>query len=199
MKKRAAGILLVILTAFAAGCSGEKEEDSQLTIEPHPLSEEEKTLVSKTGIDGIEYFDLNGKLDEGDDLEFSVDIYKEGQLTDEGASSFGQIEKEFENALISFGYNKGEEEVDFFIGSMDGLLETYDETKGIGAWSFTSLLNEKVNVVKDRSVYLAAWIGTEGSELRTVGLDEDGSLSDGIDEADLAYVLKVTMMDMGKE
>ncbi|WP_456272704.1 hypothetical protein [Bacillus sp. AK031] len=199
MKKRAAALLMVILTAFEAGCSEEQEEGSQLTIEPHPLSEEENTLISKTGIDGIEYFDLNGKLGEGDDLEYSVDVYKKGLLTDEGASSFGQVEKEFDHALVSFGYNKGEEKVDFFIGSMDGLLETYEEAKGVGAWSFTSLLNEKVSIVKDRSVYLAAWIGTEGSGLRTVGIEEDGSLSDGIEEADLAYVFKVTMTDMREE
>lgn len=55
------------------GCVDEGKEKSpsktELKIESYSLSEKEKVLISKTGVQHIEFFKLNGTLKEEDDLQ----------------------------------------------------------------------------------------------------------------------------------
>lgn len=199
MKKSMAGILLLFFAAFVTGCSEDQQNSADLSVEHRTLNEEEKVLISKTGIEGIEYFELNGTLAEGDDLPFSVEIYKNGKLVEDNVYTYGESEKDFNQAIISHGYKKRENTIDFFNGMVNGLSETHYDSEGVGAWSFTSLLNEKTELVKDKDVYLAAWIGTKDNELSSVSVDGDGSLSDSIEEADIAYVFKITLTDAREE
>ena len=69
------------------GCTGVEKETSALnkrmTIESYNINKKEKVLVSKTGVEQIEFFKINGTLKEDDELQFSVDVFKNGKFAEE--------------------------------------------------------------------------------------------------------------------
>ncbi|MEK5332669.1 hypothetical protein [Lysinibacillus sp. FSL W8-0992] len=50
--------------------------------------------------------------------------------------------------------------------------------------------------MKNKPVYLVAWLGTTKNELRTVG-SKNGELPAGLEEAELAFLYKVLWTDKG--
>ncbi|MEK5332668.1 hypothetical protein [Lysinibacillus sp. FSL W8-0992] len=97
----------VILIFLLSGCAGGEKDitslNSKITIESYNMSEKESLLISKTGVENIEFFKLNGTLSEEDDLQFSVEVYKKGKLEEELLKSSGTIEKNYQDSFISFG------------------------------------------------------------------------------------------------
>ena len=47
------------------------------------MSEKERLLISKTGVEQIEFFKLNGTLKEEGDLQFSVEVFEKGKFKEE--------------------------------------------------------------------------------------------------------------------
>ncbi|EDL64191.1 hypothetical protein [Bacillus sp. SG-1] len=199
MRKRA-GCLLLLFVILLSGCADGKDGSSNISIKPYSLSEKEQVLINKTGVDAIQFFRLDGTLAEVEDLQFSMEVYKDGKLTEDHVYARGQVEKEFNQTILSYGFDRKDNQVIFLNGFDNGLSEMTEELGEIDMSSFTSFLNEKKKLVKDESMYLTAWIGTSENEMgRTVALKEDGTLSDEIVGAEAAYVFKVTLTDYGKE
>ena len=88
------------------GCASlekEKPLSNELIIEPYNVNDKESLLISRTGIKFIEYFQLNGTLETGDDLQFSVEVYKNGELEEELLNTSNEPKAKFKDQLISFG------------------------------------------------------------------------------------------------
>ncbi|MGD6968523.1 hypothetical protein ACQCVP_19060 [Rossellomorea vietnamensis] len=195
--KRPAVLLALLIVVVLSGCS--EKDSSTISIKPYTLSEEEQNLISKTGVDAILFFKLDGKLAEEEDLQFAMEIYKDGVLTEDQVYIKGQVEKEFNDDLISFGFNRQENELYFLSGMVNGLLENLHDVEGIDSSSFTSFINDEKKLVKDEAVYLGSWIGSKGNELEGLSINEDGSLSDDVKTADAAFVFKVMLADYENE
>jgi hypothetical protein len=195
--KRPAVLLALLIVVVLSGCS--EKDSSNISIKPYTLSEEEQNLISKTGVDAILFFKLDGKLAEEEDLQFAMEIYEDGVLTEDQVYIKGQVEKEFHEDLISFGFNRQENELFFLNGMVNGLLENSHDVEGIDSSSFTSFINDEKKLVKDEAVYLGSWIGSKGNKLEGLSVNEDGSLSDGVKTADAAFVFKVMLTDYEKE
>jgi len=73
--------LIVVFVVLLTACSTETRntDETELTIKPVELTERENTLLSKTGTDHYQFFELNGSLAEQDDLIYSSAIYKDGE------------------------------------------------------------------------------------------------------------------------
>lgn len=113
--------MLTIVTLAACSPSG-----SQLTIKPYEFSEKEQQLIERTGVFSIDFFNINGHLDDAD-LQFSVEVYENGKLKEELLKMFGMLDESYKNELISFGLfeTKNEEEQQLFsleIGTPGGSL-----------------------------------------------------------------------------
>ena len=158
--------LFIIFALLLAGCVDEAKEKSpsktNLTIESYGVSEKEKLLVSKTGVQHIEYFKVNGTLKKEDDLQFSVEVYENGKFKEEGIKSRGAIETNYKDSFISFGVNDicGEEpSLKLLIGIPAGLSSMSYENNMTG-FVFTKLIGEEITLEKDKPSYFAAWLGT---------------------------------------
>lgn len=183
--------LSIILIFILAGCSDKMSNSTNITIEPYSLSEKERLLISKTGVEHIEYFKLNGTLSEDDDIQLSVEVYEQGTFKEELLKTYGDIEKNHKDSLLSFGvsdFNDENRPLKLIAGIPAGLAST-SYSSAMTSFSFSSLVNEKITVEKNKPVYLAAWQGTTKNELRA-GVDGDGELPEGIDEAELVFLYK---------
>jgi hypothetical protein len=198
--RRQAGLLMLFGVLLLAGCAGGKDGNSNISIKPYSLNEEEQALISKTGVDGITFFKLDGTLKKEEDLQFAMEVYKDGKLIEDQVYTKGQVENEFDQALISYGFNRQEEQLHFLHGLVNGLLEQTHDLDGIDSNSFTTLITEKKRLIKDEAVYLTAWIGSRGNMLAVPSLNGDGSLlSQELYDTDAAYVFKVTLTDVNEE
>ncbi|WP_113927657.1 hypothetical protein [Bacillus sp. P14.5] len=196
MKRTA--VFLAVLTAFLLnGCT--EKDSNDISITPYPLSEEEQTLISKTGVDAIQFFKLNGELSENEDLQFAMETYKDGVLAEDQIYTKGQVEKEFNEDLISFGFDRQDNDLIILNGMVNGLLENQHDIEGMDSSSFSSFISEKTKLVKDEAVYLVSWIGSKGNALEGLSINEDGSLSESVKMADTAYVFKIILTDYKKE
>ena len=192
--------LFIIFALLLAGCVDEAKEESpsktNLTIKSYSVSEKEKLLISKTGVQQIEYFKLNGTLKEEDDLQFSVEVYENGKFKEEGIKSLGAIETNYKDSLISFGVNDigGEEpSLKLLIGIPAGLSSMSYENNMTG-FAFTKLIGEEITLEKNKPSYLAAWLGTTKNSLHTVG-EVNGELPEEVEEYELVFLYKVLWTD----
>lgn len=195
--------LFVILILLLTGCVGvEKDKTSantKITIEPYKLSEKESLLISKSGVEFIEFFKLNGTLAEDDDFQISVEVYEQGEFKEELLKTWGDPEKNYKDCLISFGisdFNDENPPLKLLSGIPSGLVTT-NYSNNMTSSSFSNLIGEKVTIKKNKPGYLAAWIGTTKDELRSVG-SENGELPAGIEEAELAFLYRVIWTDKEK-
>ena len=192
--------LFIIFTLLLTGCVNEAKDESpsktNLTIESYSVSEKEKLLISKTGVQNIEYFKVNGTLKKEDDLQFSVEVYENGKFKEEGIKSLGAIRTNYKDNLISFGVidNASEEpSLKLLVGIPDGLSSMSYENNMTG-FSFGKLVGEEITLEKDKPKYIAGWFGTTTNELRTVG-EADGELPEVIKDYELVYLYKVLWTD----
>ena len=196
--------LFIIFTLLLTGCTGVEKETSalnkQITIESYNMNEKEKLLVSKTGVEQIEFFKLNGTLKEDDELQFSVDVFKNGKFVEELLNTWDGDETKYQDSFISFGINSIENEdhsIELIAGIPSGLTSTV-YSNNMTSSSFSKLVGENVTLEKNKPVYLAAWLGTTKNELSTGG-GETGELPSGIEDAELAFLYKVLWTDKEDE
>jgi hypothetical protein len=188
--------LIFLLISCSQSATEEKESsDASLTVEPKELSDVEKNLVSKTDVGMIEYFLLNGKLKEGEDLEISIEVYRNGSLETELMKTYGQIDPNLKNELISFAVRTTGDEQQFLqliAGHTSGVSSTYQPNE-VSMSSLSRLVDGKVQLELNKPLYIAMWAGTSGNTMSTGG-SEDGSLPEGLDEVEVAYLYKVTLI-----
>ncbi|MGE7602605.1 hypothetical protein ACQKL5_08850 [Peribacillus sp. NPDC097675] len=193
-------MFIVLLT----GCAGvEKEKplsSAKMTIEPYNTSEKEKLLISKTGVDQIEFFKLDGNLQEDDDLQFAVEVYEKGKLKKELLTTSDEPNTKFEDSIISFGISNSNDE-DSSLKLIAGIpfgVATTNYTNNMTSFSFNKLIGEKVTLEKNKPVYLVGWVGTTKNELRSVE-SENGELPVGIKEAENALIYRVLLTNNVKK
>jgi hypothetical protein len=188
--------LFLLFTLLLTGCVGLEKEISpsstKLTIESYNMSDIESLLISKTGVDHIEFFKLNGTLKEDDDLQYSVDVFENGKFKEEVLKTWGEIETNHKDSIISFGISDNGEDnhsLKLINGIPSGLATTF-YSNNMTMYTFRNLIDEKVTLEKNKPIYLAAWLGTTKNEMRSAG-GENGELPSGIEESELAFLYKV--------
>ena len=194
---------LIVFALLLTGCAGEEKEKSpsntKLTIESYNMSDKETLLISKTGVEQIGFFKLNGTLKEEDDLQFSVEVYEKGKFKEELLKTMGETEPKFKDTLISFGISdNGDEDntIKLLNGVPSGLATTIYSNNMTG-YSFTNLVDEKVTLEKNKPIYLAAWLGTTNYSLSSA-IGGNGVLPSGIEESELGFIYKVLWTDKEK-
>ncbi len=157
------------------------------------MSEKERLLISKTGVEQIEFFKLNGTLrEDDDDLQFSVEVFEEGTFKEELLKTRGEIETKYKDRFISFGISDDRDE-DHSLKLINGLPSGHATTfysNNMTAYTFGKLVDEKVTLEKNKPTYLAAWQGTNKNTFRSV-IGENGELPSGIEEYELVFIYKV--------
>lgn len=189
---------LVILILLLSGCAGVEKDipssNAKITIEPYKISENESLLISKTGVENIEFFKLNGTLPEEDDLQFSVEVYEKGKLKEELLKSWGVNEKKYQESFISFGVSDPNRSLKLLSGIPSGIAST-TYSSSMTSSSLSNLISENVKLTKNKPVYLAAWLGTTKNELLTVESENGEFPTGGLEEAELAFLYKVLWTD----
>ena len=193
--------LSVLFILLLSGCSGVggMTKSTKLTVEPYELSEKEVQVVSKTGVGTIEYFKLNGKLDKGDVLAFSLETHKKGKIISDEMTSWGDHNGTYKDVIISFGMSEiGSEEdlLNMMIGLPSGLVRRQEPDK-MTMNTMCRMIDKKITLEKEKTAYLAMWKGTDGDSL-SCATTEDGGFPEGLEEADVAYLYKVLWTDEEK-
>ncbi|MDQ0230655.1 hypothetical protein [Metabacillus malikii] len=171
-------------------------QNSKLTIEPYNISEKESMLISKTGVNQIEYYTLEGTLKEGEYIQFAVEVYENGKRKSELLTTSDEMIPKYENSIVSFGISNstGEEDsLKLLTGTPSG-LDTTDYPNNMTVSTFRKLIGEKVTLEKNKPIYLAAWAGTTKNGL-SFGGNENGELPTGIDEAETVLLYRVLWTD----
>lgn len=203
--------LFIIFALLLTGCVRvEKEEKSlekeksplttQITIESYKMSEKENLLISKTGVEQIEFFKLNGTPKDEDQLQFSVEVFKNGKFKEELLKTWDGPETKYQDSFISFGISNLENEgqsLKLITGTPSGIATTV-YSNNMTSSSFGKLVGGKVTLEKNKPVYLAAWLGTTKNEL-SFGGGNNGELPSGIEEAELTFLYKVIWTDKEKK
>ena len=161
------------------------------TVKPYDLSDKEIELVSKTGAGSIEYFKLNGKIDKGNDLVFSVETRKKGKLVGDKVRSSGDYERNYKDTLISFGTSNigGEDDVlNLMIGVPSGVARIEQPNKMMAS-TMCRMIDSKMILTKEKPTYLAIWKGTDENSM-SCSTGEDGGLPQGLEEADVDICTK---------
>ena len=186
------------------GCAGVEKEKSpsnmKITIESYNMSEKERLLISKTGVEQIEFFKLNGTLKEEGDLQFSVEVFEKGKFKEELLKTWDGPKTKYKDSLISFGISDIRDE-DHSLKLINGIpsgLSTTNYSNNMTSSSFSKLVGEKVTLEKNKPVYLAAWLGTTKSELSSGG-GENGEIPSGIEKTELAFLYKVLWTEKEKK
>lgn len=192
--------IVLLLTACTPEQTFQKDRSSKtvLTIEPYEVNAKEKELIMFTGIQDIQYFEMDGNLGEGDDLQKTLEVYENGKLVENDPFSSNQVEYLFKQSLLSFGFTSDEEKFKFIHGSEGGTFTMVNDF-GPSGYTFGSLLSKKTTLEKGQPLYLYAIAGTEDGQISGLTLDEKGKPSGGILEADKAYVFKVMVTDRSTE
>lgn len=202
--------LFIIFTLLLTGCAGvEKEKpaakdkspsNTKLTIDSYDMSEKERLLISKTGVEQIEFFILNGTLKEDDDLQFSVELFENGKFKEELLKTWDGPETKYKDSLISFGIsdNGGEDHSLKLINGIPSGIATTFYPNNMTSSSFAKLIDGKKTLEKNKPIYLAAWLGTTKNGLRS-GAGENEELPPGIEESELAFLYKVLWTDEEKK
>lgn len=187
--------LFIIFILFLTGCE-KTLSNTKITIEPYNMSEKERLLISKTGVEQIEFFKMEGNLKEVDDLQFAVEVHENGKLKGELLSTSDELKTKFEDSIISFGinnFNDQDHPLKLITGIPTGLVTT-NYSNNMTSSSFSKLIGKKVTLEKNKPVYLTAWLGTTKNRLHSVG-SENGEFPAGIEEAEIALLYRVLWTD----
>ncbi|MFC7787127.1 MULTISPECIES: hypothetical protein [unclassified Rossellomorea] len=198
---RITGVFIIGIFLLLTACTPEqtyqkdRSNKTELTIKPYKLNAKEKELIMFTGIQDIQYFELDGSLGEEDDLQKTIEVYENGKQVENEPFSSNQMEHLFKHSLLSFGFTSDDEEKLKFIHGSEGGTFTMMNDFVSGGYTFASLLSTKTTLEKGQPIYLYAIAGTQDGQISGLSLDENGKPSGGILEADKAYVFKVTVTD----
>lgn len=191
--------LFIVFTLLLTGCTeeekGETSSNKKLVIEPYDLSEKEQSLISKTDVENIQFFVLNGNLKENEDLKFSVEVYEKGNFKEEILES-SSGNQQFNDDFISFGIGSNrltDNSLKIINGIPSGLTTTLYTNK-MKANTFNKLINDKVTLEKNHPLYLAVWLGNSNGPISS-GPEESGKLPKDIEQTELAFVYKILWTD----
>lgn len=190
--------LLLMFAFLLVGCTEETKEESKsssvLTIKHYKVSENEEALVKKTGVGLIEFFKLNGSLNEdNEELQYSVELYENGKFKEEILKAVSAPSTDDQGIILSFGVKDDAPTIEIIAGLPSGVSTVPFENKMTGH-TFTTLVGNKITLEKNQPIYLAAWLGTKTNKMRSIG-EEKGKLPAAIKEYEVALIYKVIWMD----
>ncbi|WLR51186.1 hypothetical protein LC040_18805 [Bacillus tianshenii] len=203
MLKGALVLLLILTTACSNTEETEKQEEkvmneTSVTVEPYALSDKEQLLVSKTGIDYSEFFLLNGKVANTENIIYELVEFKNGGNEKVIMSSQGNPE-EYKDELLSFVTNTlpTNNQMEMILGTPGGSSGT-DVSPIMSSWTSGKLLEDKVKLAKEKPLYIAGWAGTSKNSLRGLSSAANGELPQGVKEAEVAYLYRLRLVDSNK-
>lgn len=189
--------LIIVFIFVLMGCSN-IEKDTTLTITPYQLSDKEKSLIRKTDVNQIEYFYLNGILQEDDDIRFSIEVYENGILTQELLKLSGELQGKYVDSLISFGISlsgEGNRLIKVIAGLPTGHATTLLPNE-MSMYAFSKLIEDKVILEKNKPIYLAYWSGNTSNNVSSITPNsESGNLPMNIDKLEFVLVYKALWTD----
>ncbi len=192
---------MLLSIILITGCTSKTSEElfepqkaTTLTIKPHKLNKQEIDLVNHTGIDYIDFYELDGTLKGNDDIHLVVDVYEKGKLVEEQPFTSNVVQYSYDHSIWSIGLNKQDNFLEIIHGVEDGYMSSSHEVQ-VQGYTMDSLLTEKVKLKKNKPVPLFAWAGTNGNGISSINLDENGNPAGGIGDSDLAYVYKIILTE----
>lgn len=200
MKKRY-WLLALSMCLLLVGCSqGKGNGSSKLTLEPYDLSDKEEKVVAATGRGSMFFFTLDGTLAKDMDLERTIEVYEKGKLVSDEPFQYDEEAKKYKHSLNSFGMESSEKDLKIFNGSESAFItmdeDPIPEESGSSA---SSLLTEKVELKKDKPVYIYG-MATSKNNGDSVGIGlEDGKPVGSFKKSDKAYIYKITLVDRKSE
>ncbi|MDQ0215872.1 hypothetical protein J2S13_002292 [Oikeobacillus pervagus] len=197
-------VIIMLCLSACIGNSGQKvgekpAKETKITIEPMKLTEKEQQMISQTGVEFIEYFKLNGGLKKDDDLVFAVDMYKKGEK-EEVLSSDHVFQHRYKDEITSFGVSvssnsdSNSEIMTILLGLPGGLTSSSIDSKMMGS-TYGRNLAKKIQLKKNKPVFLAYWKGTTEDYITGPDKNDDGKFPARLKDSDLAIVYKVTLVD----
>lgn len=190
-------LMLIFLLAGCSFMSPKGPSGATLSIKPYTLSEHEGLLLSMAGANNPQFFTVNGKIAEDEDLKYSVEVYHEGKLKEELLLTSSTVDKRLEGELISFTVKELDEgNVEIKLSYPSGSTSTtYPIEVASLARSFGNLVIPDSTLHKDKPIYLAAWVGTKGSTLFSFVPSKDSGLPERLETYDIALLYKVVWTD----
>lgn len=201
IKKYSIALMSIFLLAGCSFLSPKGPSGATLSIKPYTLSEHEGLLLTMAGADIPQFFTVNGKIAENEDLKYSVEVYHEGRLKEELLLTSSTLDKRFKGELISFNVaelDEGHAKITLSYPS-GSTSTTYPIEVASLARSFGNLVGTDSTLLKDKPIYLAAWVGTKGSMLRSVVPSDDSGLPEGLETYDIALLYKVVWTDAKRD
>lgn len=201
IKKYSIALMSIFLLAGCSFLSPKGPSSATLSIKPYTLSEHEGLLLRMTGADIPQFFTVNGKIAEDEDLKYSVEVYHGGKFKEELLLTSSMFDKQFKGELIAYNVAELDEKQAKITLSYPsgGTSTTYPIEFASLARSFGNLVGKDSTLLKDKPTYLAAWVGTKGSMLRSVGPSDNGGLPEGLETYDIALLYKVLWTDAGRD
>lgn len=201
IKKYSIALMSIFLLAGCSFLSPKGPSDATLSIEPYTLSEHERLLLTMAGAEIPIFFTVNGKIAEDEDLKYSVEVYLGGKFKEELLLTSSTIDKQFEGELIAFNVAElDEKQTKVTLSYPSGSTSTtYPIEVASLARSFGNLVGSNSTLIKDEPTYLAAWVGTKGSLLRSVVPSDKGGLPEELENYDIALLYKVVWTNAGRD
>lgn len=201
IKKYSIALMSIFLLAGCSFMSPKGPSDATLSIKPYKLSEHEGLLLTMAGANIPNFFTVNGKIAEDEDLKYSVEVYHNGKLKEELLLTSSTLDKQFNGELISFNVAElDEKQAKIMLSYPSGSTWTaYPIEVASLARSFGNLIETDSALLKDKPTYLAAWVGTKGSMLRSFVPSDNGGLPEGLEAYDIALLYKVVWTDAGRD
>ncbi|WOV86510.1 hypothetical protein QWT69_11370 [Sporosarcina oncorhynchi] len=201
IKKYSIVWMLIFLLAGCSYLSPKGPSEETLSIKPYTLSDHEGVLLTMAGAEIPEIFTVDGKIAEGEDLKYSVEVYHDGKFKEELLLTSSTIDKQFKGDLIAFNVAEiDEKQAKITLSYPSGSTSTtYPIEVASLARSFGSLVESDSTLIKDKPSYLAAWVGTKGSMLRGVVPSDNGGLPNALETYDIALLYKVVWTDAGRD
>lgn len=187
--------LILLLTACLGG--NQKNTDGKITVTPYELSEKEKILIEKAGAQAATFFELNGKLAEGEDLQYSVEVYHNGEFQEVIGKTWGAPETAYNNTLISFAamdVHSEDHPMKLISGFQSGNA-TFNYELDITASSFGNLIGSEITLEKYRPTYLASLTASKDGAIRSIG-SLNGEFPENIEDVEYALLYTILWTDL---
>ncbi|OEH93357.1 hypothetical protein [Bacillus solimangrovi] len=190
-------LLFVLFSLIACSSQVDNRSNSEITIKPYELSEQEQELVNNTTMEPIEYFVLDGDLQEDEDLLLELVVVEKG--IEKGLMSSSKfIDKSFDHELFSFSFRQIDElnRIEFQLGIINGLgtsATAIEENFSMFSWG--KVIQEKTQLTKDQPVNVAYMSATNKGEISRSVVDALISSPEDLKNYEFVAAYRITLVD----
>lgn len=197
-KNRMGLVVFIITTLMLTACSGDNsslKSSKALMISSNELTDEEKQLIHHSGgIEG-EHFVLTGDIPDNQQLELTIEQYKDGELINGEPNTFIETEAYERKGNFSFaiGTKSSYGSDKAILGLPGGSLTLNLESIIEGGYSHGAATDEKVMLKLNEPIYLAYWVNSSGNTLSIPDFSEPGTPD--VSAYDNAFLFKVELKE----